>query len=156
MKIKIITIGNKMPAWINEGYIEYAKRLPSHCAIELIEISMPKRSSSTSTDKLIEKESELLLNAIQSNDYVIALDEKGTQWSTKELAGELSRWQHLGQNVVLLIGGPDGLGDVCKQRADQLWSLSKLTLPHPLVRVMLAEQLYRAQSLLMNHPYHRS
>ncbi len=156
MKLHLITIGKKMPSWINEGFHEYAKRLSHDCTLNLIELDMPKRTKNSSIDKLIAEEGKQMLAAIPHNTYVIALDEHGKCWNTQELAQQLTHWKMLGKDIALLIGGPDGLAKDCFARADQQWSLSPLTLPHPLVRVILAEQLYRAASILVGHPYHRS
>jgi 23S rRNA (pseudouridine1915-N3)-methyltransferase len=155
MQIKLITIGNKMPAWINEGFAEYAKRMPPHLPIKLIDIPLPTRTKNSVIDKLKEQEGELMLKQIHNNDYVIACAVSGKEFSTEQLSKELIRWQTLGKNICILIGGPDGLSPACLQRADATFSFSKLTLPHPLVRVLLAEQLYRAWSLSEGLPYHR-
>lgn len=155
MKIHLIAVGTHMPAWINIGYQEYAKRLPPECSLRLIEIEAGKRTKNCDITKLIEQESQQMLAAIPKNNHVIALDVQGRAWDTPQLAQQLQSWLHSGQDISLLIGGPDGLSSKCRQTAHARWSLSPLTLPHPLVRVMLAEQLYRAWSILQNHPYHR-
>lgn len=155
MKIKLITIGTKMPAWVNEGFQEYAKRMPAHLALELIEIPLPKRSKTSHIDKLIQQEGDAMLQQIHKNDFVIACEVTGKAPSTPELATALQEWQTLGQNICLLIGGPDGLAKDCLERANTKLSFSKLTLPHPLVRVLFAEQLYRAWSINEGMPYHR-
>lgn len=143
MKIRLITIGHKAPSWIQEGYLDYAKRLPASCALELIEIPAEKRPE------------EKMLASIKPDNYVIALDVKGKPWSTEELADKLSHWLQSGKNIDLLIGGAEGLTTECLAKAHEKWSLSPLTFPHMLVRVILAEQLYRAHSILQNHPYHK-
>lgn len=155
MRITLIAIGNKMPSWVEQGYNDYAKRLPGDCSLKLLEIPMPKRGKNTDIEKTKLKEAELILSAIPKHDRVIALEVEGQSWSTEKLADTLSDWRMSGDNVSLLVGGPDGLARQCLQRADMLWSLSPLTLPHPLVRVLLAEQLYRAWAINQNHPYHR-
>ena len=155
MKIKLITVGTRMPTWVTEGYYEYQKRLPREIVLELIELEMPKRSKNIDINQLITKEGLLMLNHIHKNDLVIALDERGQSWSTKELAKQLQHWLQGGTDICLLVGGPDGLAPSCKERATSQWSLSPLTLPHPLIRPILAEQLYRAWSIMNNHPYHR-
>ena len=155
MLIRILAIGNKMPAWVTQGYHEYAKRLSSPFSLELIEIPAEKRTKNSDIPRLVEREGEKLLAASKSSHRIIALDVKGHSWTTEQLASRLDQWQHDGQNIDLLIGGPDGLSSACLQKAESKWSLSPLTLPHPLVRIILAEQLYRAWSILQGHPYHR-
>ena len=144
-----------MPDWVQAGYGEYAKRLPRECALELKEIPLAQRGKNADITRAIEKESEAILAAIPLQERVIALDVLGKPQTTDSLADSLRNWQMQGGNTSLLIGGPDGLSADCLTRADHRWSLSGLTLPHPLVRIVLAEQLYRAWSLLNNHPYHR-
>ncbi len=145
-----------MPDWVKAGYQEYAVRLPRECALNLIEIPAGKRGSNADLPRIIRTEGERLLAAIPSGSCVIALDERGREWSTAELAERLAGWLPEGRDLSLLIGGPDGLDAPCRDRAEHLWSLSRLTLPHPLVRIVVAEQLYRAWSLLHHHPYHRA
>jgi len=144
-----------MPDWVEKGYSEYAKRLPRECSLELREISLANRGKNADLTRAIEKESEAILSAIPNQERVIALDVLGKPQSTESIATNLRNWQMQGGNTSLMIGGPDGLSATCLARAEQRWSLSGLTLPHPLVRIVLAEQLYRAWSLLNNHPYHR-
>lgn len=155
MQIQLITIGNRMPAWVQQGYDEYAKRLPRECELVLKEIAPGKRAKNSDIARIIKDEGERLLKAIPSDTRTVTLDIPGKAWTTPDLAEALQRWLNSGQNIALLIGGPEGLSETVKQRADESWSLSKLTLPHPLVRVIVAEQLYRAWSILHNHPYHR-
>ena len=155
MKLTIIAVGTRMPDWVQAGYSEYAKRLPRECALELKEIPLATRSKNTDIARAIEKESESILASIPAQERVIALDVLGKPQTTQTLAEALRDWQMQGGNTSLLIGGPDGLSVNCLARANQRWSLSGLTLPHPLVRIVLAEQLYRAWSLLNHHPYHR-
>jgi 23S rRNA (pseudouridine1915-N3)-methyltransferase len=156
MRIRLICVGTKMPAWVTTGYQEYAKRLPADLKLELVEIAPGHRGKGADVKRAIEKESKLILAALGKDDHVVALDVEGRPWSTEQLAGALRDWQMGGQNVALLIGGPDGLSAECLSLAKQRWSLSNLTYPHPLVRVILSEQIYRAWSLLNNHPYHRA
>lgn len=156
MKIKILSIGTKMPSWVNDGVAEYVKRLPKDMSFEMLELPLAARSKNADIKRLVLKETESLLSHIQPQDHVIALEVKGQNWSTEKLASNLETWQMNGQNVTFLVGGPDGLGDACRERANQLWSLSALTLPHPVVRVILAEQIYRAWTVTQNHPYHRA
>lgn len=155
MKIKIIAVGAKMPGWVNQGVQEYQKRMPGHYNISFQEIALGKRGKGMDLKRAIEQESKAMLAAIGEFDTVIALDVLGKSWSTEQLADELKEWELAGQTVCLLIGGPDGLSQDCLQRANKKLSLSALTLPHPLVRVVLMEQLYRAWSINANHPYHR-
>ncbi|WP_078084348.1 23S rRNA (pseudouridine(1915)-N(3))-methyltransferase RlmH [Microbulbifer mangrovi] len=158
MKIRIIAAGGKMPAWVQEGYNEYAKRLPRELTLEMVEVPLGNRGQKNSAalvEKARQKEGEAMLAAINPREHVVALEVKGKSWSTEQLSRELASWQMSGDNVCLLIGGPDGLSPDCVARANQKWSLSALTLPHPLVRVLLAEQMYRAWTLLAGHPYHK-
>ena len=155
MKIKLLAVGTKMPSWVTQGYDEYARRMPSDMQLQLQELGLGFRGKSPDLKRAIAKEGEQMLAAIPAQDYVIALDVLGKPWSTQQLAKQCGDWRMSGRNVTLLVGGPDGLDPACVARADQRWSLSPLTLPHPLVRVVLAEQIYRAWSLLNNHPYHK-
>ena len=155
MKIKLIAVGTKMPDWVEKAYRNYAQRLPKDCTLELIEIVAAKRTKNQLATLWMEKEGQQILKAIDPSDHVVALDVKGKNWSTSELADNIRQWQHLGSNVALLVGGPDGLSPACLQRANSRWSLSALTMPHPLVRVVLSEAIYRAWSVTVNHPYHR-
>lgn len=155
MQIQLLSVGNRMPSWVNEGYEEYAKRLPRECELKLKEIAPGKRLKSSDIARTIDEEGQRILMNISSSDQVVALDLSGKQWSTPELSHALKRWLEGGKNVSLMVGGPDGLSNACLQRADERWCLSNLTFPHPLVRVILAEQLYRAWSFLNHHPYHR-
>lgn len=159
MKIQCLTIGTRMPNWVETGYQEYAQRLPPECRLELTELPLatrPKNPSAKDIDRIKQQEGEKLLGRIPKGNAVIALDERGKPWSTLQLAEQLKHWLQDGRDISLLVGGPDGLSRACKQRAAQTWSLSALTLPHPLVRVVLAEQIYRAWSVINNHPYHRA
>ena len=155
MRIRVIAIGQKMPAWVTQAYTDYAKRITGDCTLELVELAMQKRVKSSAVAVFKEKEGQAILAAIRPNERVIALDVLGKMISTPQLAEQLSTWQRDGRDVVLIIGGPDGLADAVLQRADNKISLSLLTLPHPLVRVLLAEQLYRAWTINQGHPYHR-
>lgn len=155
MKIKLIAVGTKMPKWVEQGYDEYAKRLPREFSLELIEIAPGNRGKNADIERAIRKEGELMLSKISPSDHVVALEVLGKPWSTEQLAREAEGWQMLGSDVCLLVGGPEGLAPECKQRANQQWSLSPLTLPHPMVRILLAEQVYRAWSVIQGHPYHR-
>ncbi|WP_417598408.1 23S rRNA (pseudouridine(1915)-N(3))-methyltransferase RlmH [Oceanospirillum sp.] len=155
MRIKLIAVGTKMPKWVEQGYEEYAKRLPREFSLELMEIAPGNRGKNADIERAIRKEGELMMSKISSSDHVVALEVLGKTWSTEQLAKEAEGWQMLGRDVCLLVGGPEGLARECKQRANQQWSLSPLTLPHPMVRLLLAEQVYRAWSVIQGHPYHR-
>lgn len=155
MRIRLLTITHKSPAWIREGYEEYAKRLPATCALELVEIPAEKRTANADLKRLTEKEGEKMLAAIKPNHRVIALDVTGESWSTEQLAKQLSVWLQGGQHIDLLVGGPEGLAESCLKKAERKWSLSPLTFPHIIVKLIVAEQIYRAYSILQQHPYHR-
>ena len=156
MQIHLIAVGEKMPRWVHEGYSEYAKRLPAECALRLVEIPAGRRGKNTDIARTVDDESKRILAAVPKSATVVALEVGGRSWSTEQLARQLGDWMGRGQDLALLVGGPDGLGEAARQAAGQHWSLSPLTLPHPLVRVVLAEQLYRAWSILRHHPYHRA
>ena len=155
MRLKILAVGTRMPGWVNEAYTEYAKRLPHEIRLEVIELPLGQRGKNSDIRRAIAKEGEAMLKAIDDRDRVVSLDVEGKPWSTEQLAVELRNWQGSGSNYCLLVGGPDGLAPECLARAEQRWSLSNLTLPHPLVRIVLAEQIYRAWSVNAGHPYHK-
>jgi len=144
-----------MPGWVGEGIDEYGKRLPRELKLNWREIPLARRGRDSSPDKLCREEGQQILRALPAADRVIALDVRGKRLSTEQFAQRLEEWRMSGDNFSFIIGGPDGLSPECLERADQRWSLSDLTLPHPLVRVLLAEQLYRAWTITANHPYHR-
>jgi len=152
MRITLLAMGKKMPAWINTGFDQYARRLQSQYRLQLVELAQLQHK-----DRQVLKrcESELLLARLPVAAHVVAMDGRGEAWDTAQTAAELQGWKMLGQDVCIVLGGPEGLSTDLLQRADQCWSLSRLTFPHPLVRIIVAEQLYRAESLLNNHPYHR-
>lgn len=155
MRIRLLSITHKSPEWIREGYEEYAKRLPGSCALELIEIPAEKRTANADLKRITEREGEKMLAAIKSTHRVIALDCKGVLWTTEMLSTQLAGWMQEGRHIDLLVGGPEGLAPACLLRAELKWSLSPLTFPHILVRLIVAEQIYRAHSILQQHPYHR-
>jgi len=152
MQVAVYAVGRKMPDWVLRACSDYVKRLPKRWKFVIREFAQARAATS---ELMMSKEASLLLDALPARAYVVALDNRGKHWSTPELARELTSWQELGRNIVFIIGGADGLHASVRARADQQWSLSSLTFPHPLVRIILIEQLYRAQSLLDNHPYHR-
>jgi len=155
MKIRLLCVGQKMPRWVNEGYEEFAKRIQGDCKLELVELPMAKRGKTSSTAQLKKKEAETIAQALKGSEHLVVLDVLGKAVSTPDLAEKLTRWQYLGQDVAIVIGGPDGIDESLIQKAKEKISLSKLTLPHPLVRVLLAEQIYRAWSINKGHPYHK-
>jgi 23S rRNA (pseudouridine1915-N3)-methyltransferase len=145
-----------MPGWVADAWQEYARRLPRELSLELREIPLAKRGRNADIARLRRDEGEALLATVGAGDRVIALDGRGRAWSTEQLAERLEAWMAGGSHCVFLVGGPDGLDPACLERADERWSLGPLTFPHPLVRVILAEQLYRAWTITRNHPYHRA
>ena len=155
MKIHLIAVGSKMPSWVEAGVAEYQKRLSSDFSLFITEIPLANRSKNSPLAPAMQKEAKRLMEACGKNDYIVALDVKGQTLSTANLAGKFNRIRQGGQNISFLIGGPDGLTNACLESADARWSLSALTLPHSIVRVVLVEQIYRAWSILNNHPYHR-
>ncbi|QAV23999.1 23S rRNA (pseudouridine(1915)-N(3))-methyltransferase RlmH [Proteus hauseri] len=155
MKLQLIAVGTKMPDWIQTGFMDYLNRFPKDIPLELIEISAGKRGKNADIKRILEKEGEQMLAAVGKGNRIVTLDIPGARWDTPKLAEQLEHWKLDGRNVSLLIGGPEGLAPACKEAAHQSWSLSPLTMPHPLVRVVVAESLYRAWSITTNHPYHR-
>jgi 23S rRNA (pseudouridine1915-N3)-methyltransferase len=144
-----------MPGWVDAGVLEYSKRLPADFALSLQELPLARRGRNSSSEHLRNKEAEAILAKLRPADHVVVLDVLGKRFDTGSFASRLDTLRGNGRDVVIVVGGPDGLGDQVLQRAEERWSLSDLTLPHPLVRIVLAEQFYRAWSLLSNHPYHR-
>jgi 23S rRNA (pseudouridine1915-N3)-methyltransferase len=155
LKLLIVAVGQRMPAWVDAGFSEYARRMPREMRLELIAIRPEPREVSSTVERLTEAEARRIRAAIPAGAWKVVLDESGRACTTKGLAEKLQGWQMQGRDVAFAIGGPDGLADGVRAEADWLWSLSPLTLPHGLVRVVVAEQLYRASSILKNHPYHR-
>ncbi|MDR5738800.1 MULTISPECIES: 23S rRNA (pseudouridine(1915)-N(3))-methyltransferase RlmH [unclassified Caballeronia] len=156
MKLVILAVGHKMPDWITNGFEEYAKRMPPELRIELKEIKPEQRSSGRNAESVMAAEKQRIEAALPKNARVVALDERGRDWTTMQLAGALPGWQQDGRDVAFVIGGADGLAPEVKARAEIMLRVSSLTLPHGMVRVLLAEQLYRAWSITQNHPYHRA
>lgn len=155
MRITILSVGHRAPAWIQDGVQEYLRRMPPEARVESLELKPEERGAGRSTDKARTIEGERMLAALPQGATLLALDERGKSVSTQGLSVMLAAWMRDGSHPVFAIGGADGLSDAVKARADKLVSLSALTLPHALVRVVLAEQLYRAWSILAHHPYHR-
>ena len=144
-----------MPRWVEQGYQEYSKRLPRECELVLKEIPAGKRGKNADLARITQEEGNKMAAAIPAGSHIVSLDLTGKSWSTADLAQALKRWQNSGQHLSLLVGGPEGLADSVRNQAHESWCLSPLTFPHPLVRIVVAEQIYRAWSILRNHPYHR-
>jgi 23S rRNA (pseudouridine1915-N3)-methyltransferase len=155
MHICILSVCGKAPAWVHEGFVTYTKRLPKEMSVTLKEIPAANRATHP-VAKCLELEAKLLLAAIPKQAHVVALDEHGALWDSVQLADKINHWQSESQTICLLIGGPDGFHSTIHTHVHETWSLSKLTLPHALIRVILAEQIYRAWTILNKHPYHRS
>ena len=156
MHIRLLAVGDRQPSWVDEAYGNYTGRFPREWKFRTDVIPTVRRSKRDKSRTAVETEGGQIMGKLGAAEQMILLDERGKQLSSKELAGKLSDWQSDGRDVCFVIGGPDGVSDVCRQRADLIWSLSQLTLPHGLARVLLAEQLYRAHSLHTGHPYHRA
>jgi 23S rRNA (pseudouridine1915-N3)-methyltransferase len=157
LKLLVVAVGSRMPAWIDAGFEEYARRMPREAQISLIEVKPEPRGENDAggVERLVEAEAKRITQAIPKGALKVVLDERGRMCTTRELAQRMASWQMEGRDVAFVIGGADGLAPQVKSAAELLWSLSPLTLPHALVRVVLAEQLYRAHTILKNHPYHR-
>ena len=155
MHARLIAVGERMPAWVAEGFAEYRKRLSHELPLELVELKPGLRGKGRDDARAIQDEGVAILAALPRDVHVIALDGRGKPWSSEELAAQLNSWRMSGRDLAFLIGGPDGHAPEVLARADQRWSLGPLTLPHMLVRLVLAEQLYRAITITAGHPYHR-
>ena len=155
MKLLIVAVGNKAPGWVDEGFDEYARRMPPEARIELIEVKPEPREAGKTPQQMMAAEAKRILAAVPAGARMVALDERGKDMATRDLASKIAGWQREGGDLAWVIGGADGLADEVKARATMLLRLSSLTLPHALVRVVLAEALYRAVSLNKGHPYHR-
>jgi 23S rRNA (pseudouridine1915-N3)-methyltransferase len=155
MQITIIAIGKSMPSWVNDGYADYAERMPADYRVELIEIAAEKRTKNSDLAKIMSMEEAKITDHIPKGNYCIALDRIGKTLDTKTLAKRLQTWHDSQQSICFIVGGPEGLSESFLQSADEIWSLSAMTLPHPLVRIVLSEQIYRAWTITINHPYHR-
>ena len=156
MQVTIAAVGTRLEQWIYDAVESYRKRLPRHLNLEVREVPLARRTAGSTIRAAIETEGERLLRHTHSDALVLALDERGQQWSSPELAGQLQTWLERQPRVTILVGGPDGLAEACRRRAQRVWSLSRLTLPHGVVRVLVAEQIYRAWTILQGHPYHRA
>lgn len=155
MRIHLVSVSARVPAWVSAGYEQYATRLRGEVSLQLHEVALARRGRGDSAASLMRDEARRIATALPTGTHRVALEVTGSQWSTEQLRDQLDRWLAGGRDVTMLIGGPDGLDPALSASCEQHWSLSKLTLPHPLVRVIVAEQLYRAWSLLRGHPYHR-
>ena len=155
MRVRLIAVGSRMPKWVREAYEDYITRLGSGLKVSLVEIEPGQRSAGRPPQKAMEAEAQKLLGALRKDEYVVVLDERGAEMTTRELAAWLKTRMQDGRDLAFLVGGPDGFAPEVVARSDFKWSLSRLTFPHALVRVVLAEQLYRAHGVLANHPYHR-
>lgn len=155
MRLLVCAVGTRMPGWVDAGFTDYARRMPRELPLTLQEIRTEPRSGGKPVAALLEAERQRIEQALPEHCRMVALDERGEDLTTRALAERLARWMEAGEDVALLIGGPDGLAPALKARARETLRLSSLTLPHALVRVLLAEQIYRAWSVLRNHPYHR-
>lgn len=156
VKINLISVGTRMPDWVQQGMLEYSKRLPADFSFQCIEVPLGQRSKNTDPRQAMEREGEALLARLTPRDHVVALDVLGKSLSTEAMAARVGDIRDNGRHLSLLVGGPDGLSPACLAHADERWSLSALTLPHPLVRIVIAEQIYRVWSVLNGHPYHRA
>lgn len=156
MRARLISVGERMPAWVSEGFAEYRKRLSRDLPLELVEIPLGARGKGRDPVRAIADEGSAVLAALPKDIHVVALDGRGKPWSSEQLAEQLAGWRMSGRDLAILIGGPDGHAADVLARSDQRWSLGPLTLPHMLVRLVVAEQLYRAASIIAGHPYHRA
>lgn len=155
MNIRLLAVGTNMPKWVDQAVADYQKRIGHGMKLDVQALPSGKRSNKTSAEESMRAEAKSIQQAVGS-DYVVVLDEHGKQHDSAGLSKRLEHWRMLGKNVVLLVGGADGFDPSIKTMADETWSLSKLTLPHPMVRMVVVEQIYRAQTILSGHPYHRA
>ena len=156
MHIRLLAVGDRQPAWVNDAYAIYAERFPREWKFRLDTIPTVRRSKNDKSRQAMEAEGEQVLAKLQDAEQVVLLDERGKALSSSGLASKLGDWQRDGRDLCLVIGGPDGVSDACRRRADFTWSLSPMTLPHGLARVLVAEALYRVWSMNSGHPYHRA
>lgn len=155
MHIRLLAVGDRQPTWVDDAFNNYSGRFPREWKFRIDRIATAKRSKKNTSKNAIDAEAEVLLARVKNDEQVVLLDERGAQLTSQTLAARLSDWQADGRDLCFVIGGPDGVAEACRQRANVIWSLSDLTLPHGLVRVLFAEQMYRAWSLQNGHPYHR-
>ncbi len=155
MHMRLLAVGDRQPSWVDEAFAVYTERLPREWRFELSVVATTRRSKNERSDRAKEHEGEQILSKLRAGEQMVLLDERGKNLSSKGVATQLTTWQQEARDLSFVIGGPDGVSDACRQRANFVWSLSGLTLPHGLARVVLAEQLYRAWSLQTGHPYHR-
>ena len=156
MHIRLLAVGDRQPSWVDDAFGIYAERFPREWKFRLDTIATVRRSKNDKSRQAMEAEGELITAKLSLDEQVVLLDERGKQLTSKSLASKLSDWQTDGRDLCFIIGGPDGVSDTVRQRADMMWSLSQLTLPHGMARALLSEQLYRAWSLQSGHPYHRA
>ena len=155
MRIKLIAVGSRMPRWVEDGWQEYARRMPSELPLDLVEIPLNTRGKNADVNRFIRQEGEAMLSKVQPGERIVTLEVHGKPWSTEQLAAELERWRLESRTVNLMVGGPEGLAPEVCARSEQRCSLSPLTLPHPLVRILIGEQIYRAWTVINGHPYHK-
>ena len=156
MHIRLLAVGDRQPSWVDEAFARYAERLPREWRFRLDTVATVRRSKNNKSQQAKESEGEKILGKLGADEHVVLLDERGKQLKSRALAATLAEWQAGGRDLCFIIGGPDGVSDACRQRANFTWSLSDLTLPHGLARVLVVESLYRAWSLQTGHPYHRA
>jgi len=156
MHIRLLAVGDRQPSWVDEAFARYSERFPREWKFRLDTIATVRRKKNDKSQQAKQAEGEQILGRLAQEEQVVLLDERGKQFESRSLAAKLAEWQGSGRDLCFVIGGPDGVSDACKQRADLTWSLSQLTLPHGLARVLLVESLYRAWSLQSGHPYHRA
>ena len=155
MHIRLLAVGDRQPSWVDDAFGIYTERFPREWKFRLDTIATVRRNKNDKSRQAMEVEGELITAKLNQTEQVVLLDERGKQLTSKSLASKLSDWQSDGRDLCFVIGGPDGVSDSVRQRADMMWSLSQLTLPHGMARALLSEQLYRAWSLQTGHPYHR-
>lgn len=155
MRLRVLAVGGKMPLWVEQGVAEYTRRMPKEISVEWLNVPLAKRGTG-SADSYRRQEAEFIQSKLNHDDDLVVLEVQGREISTEKIAKRFAEWQMQGRRVCIAIGGPDGLHQSVLSRASEQWSFGRITLPHPLVRVILAEQLYRAWSLQSGHPYHRA